>query len=118
MNARNTNQARRKRTPVSRLKSMLILLRTSINPVTCRSSLVLSRNNRSRRGIIYQEVHANRDLAVKGTVVASPSQCLASIPVCEVDHVNYASFSMRFGVIIKLRNRSCPEFSPLLSISC
>ncbi|GIY99467.1 hypothetical protein CEXT_372061 [Caerostris extrusa] len=52
---------------------MLILLRTPINPVTCRSPLVLSRNHRSRRGIIYQaEVHANRDLAVEGTVVACP----------------------------------------------
>ncbi|GIY27133.1 hypothetical protein CDAR_195751 [Caerostris darwini] len=56
---------------------MLVLLRTPINPVTCRSSLLFYPGIIAHgRGLFIREVHANRDLAVKGTVVASPSQCL------------------------------------------
>ncbi|GIY27131.1 hypothetical protein CDAR_195741 [Caerostris darwini] len=94
---------------------MLILLRTSINPVTCRSSLLFYPGIFAHGGdYLSGEVHANRDLAVKGNVVASPAQCLVSIPVCiakrwRIDS-NYASISMRFYVIFTLRNRS-PEFS-------
>ncbi|GIY99465.1 hypothetical protein CEXT_372051 [Caerostris extrusa] len=56
---------------------MLILLRTSINSVTCRSSLLFYPGIISHgEGLFIREVRANLDLAVGGTVVASPSQCL------------------------------------------